>query len=44
MVPVYGMEPETDTLPALTEEELQNLLTGEELVECVVPRMKKFFG
>ncbi|MCC8187920.1 MAG: hypothetical protein LIP08_10595 [Bacteroides sp.] len=33
MAPVYGMEAETDTLPALTQEQLAECMTGEEFLE-----------
>ncbi len=41
----YGNYAETDMelSPPLTEEELKNLLTKEELLERVIPRIKKFF-
>ena len=41
----YGKYTEEEIIgsPPLTEEELANAITGEELLERVIPRIKKFF-
>ncbi len=41
----YGVQPdvEMEQLPVLKEEEIENLITGEQLLERVLPRIKKLF-